>query len=98
MPVLTAPDQMLIEVRAASLDFLDIKICSGYGRVLRRQLHKYTAVSNTQAYIIFLKISKFYFYFFFLQSTPKELPVVLGRDCSGVVVDIGHDVKNFEVC
>lgn len=73
MPVLTAPDQMLIEVRAASLDFLDIKICSGYGRVLRRQLHKYTP------------------------STPKELPVVLGRDCSGVVVDIGHDVKNFEI-
>ncbi|XP_026274240.1 reticulon-4-interacting protein 1 homolog, mitochondrial isoform X1 [Frankliniella occidentalis] len=73
MPVVTAPDQLLIEVRAASLDYLDIKICSGYGRVLRRQLHKYTP------------------------SSPKDLPFVLGRDCSGVVVDIGHDVKNFEI-
>ncbi|KAJ1527130.1 hypothetical protein ONE63_008664 [Megalurothrips usitatus] len=73
MPVMTAPDQMLIEVRAASLDYSDIKICSGYGRVLRKQLHRYTP------------------------SSPKELPIVLGRDCSGVVVDIGHDVKNFEI-
>lgn len=45
MPSLAGPDQMLIEVRAASLDYIDIKICSGYGRVLRRQLHSFTPVS-----------------------------------------------------
>jgi NADPH:quinone reductase-like Zn-dependent oxidoreductase len=27
----------------------------------------------------------------------KSLPVTLGRDCAGVVVDIGRDVINFDI-
>ena len=30
-------------------------------------------------------------------SDDKELPLVLGRDCSGVVVATGHDANKFEI-
>lgn len=30
-------------------------------------------------------------------SKQKELPVTLGRDCAGVIVDIGQGVINFDI-
>lgn len=45
-PVITMPDEVLVQVKAASVDLVDIKICSGYGRVLRKQLSQYNHVSN----------------------------------------------------
>lgn len=45
-PVITKPDEVLVQVKAASVDLVDIKICSGYGRVLRKQLSQYSHVSN----------------------------------------------------
>jgi NADPH:quinone reductase-like Zn-dependent oxidoreductase len=45
-PVIRMLDEVLIQVKAASVDLVDIKICSGYGRVLRKQLCQYGHVSN----------------------------------------------------
>jgi NADPH:quinone reductase-like Zn-dependent oxidoreductase len=52
VPVITMLDEVLIQVKAASVDLVDIKICSGYGRVLRKQLSRYNNVSNDCIIII----------------------------------------------
>nr|CAD7447870.1 unnamed protein product [Timema bartmani] len=45
VPTISSPDQILVQVKAASVDTVDSKICYGYGRVLRKQLYKYSYVS-----------------------------------------------------
>ncbi|XP_075209867.1 NAD(P)H oxidoreductase RTN4IP1, mitochondrial-like [Lycorma delicatula] len=72
-PTISASDDVLIQVRAASIDPVDIKICGGYARVLRFQLNKYNP------------------------NVKGELPVVLGRDCAGIVVEIGNGVTRVDV-
>jgi len=72
MPLISNPHHVLIQVRAASVDSVDLRIASGYGRALRRHLNKYNKGFG-------------------------EFPVVLGRDCSGVVMDVGSDVKCYEI-
>ncbi|XP_071536787.1 reticulon-4-interacting protein 1 homolog, mitochondrial-like isoform X2 [Panulirus ornatus] len=71
-PRIVEPHQVLIQVKAAGIDYLDIKVAEGYGRVLRKQLNKYNP------------------------NTDGEFPVVLGRDCSGVVVAVGKAVTRVE--
>ncbi|RXG53322.1 Reticulon-4-interacting protein 1-like protein, mitochondrial [Armadillidium vulgare] len=71
-PRIISPDQVLIQVKAAGIDYLDIKICEGYGRVMRNQLNKYNP------------------------NDWGELPVILGRDCSGVVVSVGMNVSKVQ--
>lgn len=44
-PTVSSPDDVLIEVKAGSVDPIDIKICNGYARILRKQLNKYNPVS-----------------------------------------------------
>lgn len=34
---------------------------------------------------------------FFCFQRHKEIPVILGRDCSGIVIDIGQSVINFDI-
>ncbi|CAG2058422.1 unnamed protein product [Timema podura] len=75
VPTISSPDQILVQVKAASVDTVDSKICYGYGRVLRKQLYKYSY--NAKRHFNF--------------------PVILGRDCSGIIIEIGQKVKNFEV-
>ncbi|XP_042231165.1 reticulon-4-interacting protein 1 homolog, mitochondrial-like isoform X2 [Homarus americanus] len=71
-PRIIEPYQVLIQVKAAGIDYLDIKVAEGYGRVMRKQLNKYNP------------------------NTDGEFPVVLGRDCSGIVVAIGKAVTRVE--
>ncbi|KAL0277783.1 UNVERIFIED_CONTAM: hypothetical protein PYX00_004947 [Menopon gallinae] len=70
MPSITRPQEILIQVKSASVDVVDIKISYGYGRALRRLLNS---------------------------SAKDELPLILGRDCAGVVVEIGAKVTNFDI-
>lgn len=72
-PTIRSPDDILIQVKAASVDTVDINICWGYGRVLRRHLNKYNP------------------------NVKSEFPIVLGRDCSGIVVELGQKVNHFEI-
>ncbi|XP_029175123.1 reticulon-4-interacting protein 1 homolog, mitochondrial-like isoform X2 [Nylanderia fulva] len=68
MPTIKKSNDLLIQVKAASLNVIDTKICSGYSRIYRKLL-----------------------------NSGKELPVTLGRDCAGVIVDIGKGVINFDI-
>ncbi|CAK9801211.1 Reticulon-4-interacting protein 1 homolog, mitochondrial [Anthophora quadrimaculata] len=70
MPVIQRSNELLIQVKAASVNVVDIKICYGYSKIYRRLL-------NSGRY--------------------KELPITLGRDCTGVVVGIGQSVINFDI-
>ncbi|XP_014234289.1 reticulon-4-interacting protein 1 homolog, mitochondrial-like [Trichogramma pretiosum] len=70
MPTIQKPNEILIQVKAASINEIDVQICSGYSRAYRKLLNS---------------------------GRCKDLPVILGRDCAGVVVDIGHNVINFDV-
>ncbi|XP_008208031.1 reticulon-4-interacting protein 1, mitochondrial [Nasonia vitripennis] len=70
MPAIQKSNELLIQVKAASIHEVDIKICSGYAKAYRRLL-------NSGRY--------------------KGLPVTLGRDCAGVVVDIGQSVIDFDI-
>ncbi|XP_076249817.1 NAD(P)H oxidoreductase RTN4IP1, mitochondrial [Calliopsis andreniformis] len=70
MPMIQRSNELLIQVKAASLNVIDAKICEGYSKVYRRLL-------NSGRY--------------------KDLPVTLGRDCTGVVVGIGQRVINFDI-
>lgn len=70
MPAIRKSNELLIQVKAASLSITDTKICFGYSKIYRRLLNS---------------------------GKQKELPVTLGRDCAGIIVDIGRGVVNFEV-
>nr|XP_012232940.1 PREDICTED: reticulon-4-interacting protein 1 homolog, mitochondrial-like isoform X2 [Linepithema humile] len=69
MPTIKKSNELLIQVKATSLNVIDTKICYGYSRIYRRLLN----------------------------SKQKEPPITLGRDCAGVIVDIGQGVVNFDI-
>lgn len=68
-------EDVLIQVKATSIDPMDIKITFGYGRVIRNQYHHYHKPHG--------KILLF--------------PFVLGRECSGRIVEIGSKVQHLDV-
>lgn len=72
-PRIHNPDEVMVQVRAASVDPVDVSITCGYGRILRRQLGRYNL------------------------NVTSEFPIILGRDCAGVVVEVGQKVDNFEL-
>nr|XP_022899839.1 reticulon-4-interacting protein 1 homolog, mitochondrial-like isoform X1 [Onthophagus taurus] len=72
-PTSCESNQVLIDVKACSLNKIDKEICHGYGSRIRGFL---------------IKNFKYY---------QDELPVTLGRDCAGIIVEIGRNVTRFEV-
>jgi reticulon-4-interacting protein 1, mitochondrial len=68
LPQLKSTADILIRVRAASINRLDVDIAHGYGRTLRRILQSYNSIY-------------------------PEIPLVIGRSCSGVVENVGKDAK-----
>lgn len=43
-PTACGPNEVMIQVKASSLDPIDLRICLGYGRVIRAQYHSYHKV------------------------------------------------------
>ncbi|XP_051168505.1 reticulon-4-interacting protein 1, mitochondrial-like [Leptopilina boulardi] len=70
MPMIQKKNELLVQVKAASVHDVDINICHGYYKTYRRILNS---------------------------GRHKDLPVTLGRDCAGIVVDIGQNVVNFDI-
>ena len=68
LPHLKSTADILVRVRAASINRLDVEIANGYGRILRRFLNSYHTFN-------------------------PEMPLVIGRSCSGVVENVGKDAK-----
>ncbi|XP_076268886.1 NAD(P)H oxidoreductase RTN4IP1, mitochondrial-like isoform X2 [Rhynchophorus ferrugineus] len=62
---------VLVNVKAASVQVIDAQICCGYGRNFRKILRKL--------------------------YNESDLPVTLGRDCTGIITDLGRKVKRLEI-
>lgn len=45
-PRLAARHQLLVQVRAAAIDAIDLMVARGYGRGMRRHLNRYNPVSG----------------------------------------------------
>lgn len=69
LPRLSSTADILIRVRAASINRLDYRISQGYGRTLRSIFQGYNKYN-------------------------KELPLIIGRSCSGVVESVGKDAQS----
>merc|ERR1711973_710120 len=69
VPIIVKENEIFIEVRAASLDPVDLKVSQGFGRGLRELVNRYNP------------------------NTGNQFPVILGRDGTGVVKEVGGDVE-----
>ncbi|KAM3722289.1 Reticulon-4-interacting protein 1 [Dirofilaria immitis] len=75
IPIIEKPDQLLLQVKAASVNLIDTLMRKGYGRKLCSAVKNFRNCSN--------------------DSTPL-LPFIGGRDCSGIVEQIGGNVTKFK--
>lgn len=78
VPRITSPTQVLVRVKAASLNPLDLRMSQGYGAQILNTLR--CAESTLTG-----------------QQKSSEFPLVLGRDFSGEIVDIGTSVDCFSL-
>lgn len=56
-------EDVLIQVKATSIDPMDIKITFGYGRVIRNQYHHYHKVLEKCSLLFFIYFLLFLFFF-----------------------------------
>ncbi len=73
-PVLNNPLDVLVKVKASSVNPLDVQLTAGYGKTV---LNKLRAASCESA-----------------NRDGEYLPLTLGRDFSGEIVDVGMSVKD----
>lgn len=78
--MVSKPNEVLVKVHASSLNPLDIKMCQGYGQNLIN-LRRNMIMSSINRYISI--------------GSQTEFPVVLGRDFSGTVIDVGSGVHDI---
>lgn len=74
------PNEVLVKVHAASINPIDVALCQGYGRRLLN--FRRNILVNPFSNIIKMK-------------EHTEFPLVLGRDFSGTVVDVGSGVYDI---
>ncbi|XP_067137721.1 reticulon-4-interacting protein 1 homolog, mitochondrial-like [Centruroides vittatus] len=74
LPYISRPNDVLVQICAASVNPIDVKMLNGYG---------------SQAIAILHKINNCSF------DVP-EFPITLGRDFSGIVIDVGQTVKKLK--
>lgn len=77
--MVSKPNEVLVKVHASSLNPIDIKMCQGYGQKL----------INFRRNMIMNSIGKY-----FPVDTQSEFPLILGRDFSGTVIDVGSGVRD----
>eukprot|EP00058_Branchiostoma_floridae_P013655 XP_002599143.1 hypothetical protein BRAFLDRAFT_59069 [Branchiostoma floridae] len=78
MPPIMYPNQMVVQVCAASVNPLDVMMREGYGAAMLNRQRDPTGVLP------------------FMEPNVNELPLVLGRDCSGIVMETGLNVKEYK--
>ncbi|KAE8747807.1 hypothetical protein FOCC_FOCC005420 [Frankliniella occidentalis] len=74
-PVVTKPDDVLVNVAASSVNPIDVAMMNGYGSTFLNKLRQASSCTPNEASI--------------------EFPLTLGRDFSGQVIAVGHNVKNI---
>ncbi|KAL3997175.1 Zinc-binding dehydrogenase family protein [Acanthocheilonema viteae] len=75
IPTIEKPDELLVKVKAASVNPIDTVMRKGYGRQLCSAVKNFRNCSMDSTIL---------------------LPFIGGRDCSGIVEQIGGDVKRFK--
>ncbi|XP_019647767.1 PREDICTED: reticulon-4-interacting protein 1 homolog, mitochondrial-like [Branchiostoma belcheri] len=78
MPPIMYPNQIIVQVCAASVNPLDVMMREGYGAAMLNRQRDPTGVLP------------------FMDPNVNELPLVLGRDCSGIVMETGLNVKEYK--
>lgn len=73
-------NDIMVKVHAASVNPIDVRMCHGYGKTL----------INFKRSMLLETISKFA-----SVRDHSEFPLVLGRDFSGTVIDVGSDVHDI---
>lgn len=101
LPIVTGSNDVLVHVKAAALDMIDIEIASGRGRILRELFPTNHLVCSY--FLAILRCHNFpfdvlqsYFIYVHMQKKKNCYPIILGRDCTGTIVDIGRNVTRFE--
>jgi len=77
-PIIYNPNDLLIEVKAASVNPLDLVMIKGYGREILDNINVITQITKCK-----LSYDRF--------------PLVLGRDFSGIIRNVGANVTKFKV-
>ncbi|VDK82967.1 unnamed protein product [Cylicostephanus goldi] len=71
VPAIVKPNQVLIKVKAASVNPIDTRMAKGYGRSILGVWKQFADRS----------------------FGARLFPLITGRDCSGIVEEVGNDVK-----
>ncbi|XP_039262457.2 NAD(P)H oxidoreductase RTN4IP1, mitochondrial-like [Styela clava] len=74
------PNEVLVKVHAASINPIDLAICRGYGK----NLFNFRRNFLLEPFSHFIKMGDY-----------TEFPLILGRDFSGTVVDVGSGVHDI---
>uniref|UniRef100_A0A2P2HYW4 Reticulon-4-interacting protein 1 n=1 Tax=Hirondellea gigas TaxID=1518452 RepID=A0A2P2HYW4_9CRUS len=82
MPIISNPQELLIQVQAASINPIDVHMQGGYGRNVLGAMRQLDALAES-------KIT--------CNATTDEQPLVVGRDFAGVVVSCGRGVRGLDV-
>lgn len=80
-PAVSRPDDVLIQVRAASVNPVDLKLASG---VLKMAVKDEYVLCYCTVLIAHAK-------------THRRFPYKIGYDCSGVVAEVGDEVSSLKV-
>lgn len=75
-PVISKPDDVLVNVSACSVNPIDVAMMSGYGSTILNKVRQAAQTVSNEPNI--------------------EFPLTLGRDFSGQVIAVGHNVRHIK--
>uniref|UniRef100_A0A183BJ70 ferroxidase n=1 Tax=Globodera pallida TaxID=36090 RepID=A0A183BJ70_GLOPA len=101
VPVIQSDEQLLIRVKAASVNPIDVSMSEGYGREVLNTVKSLSDLVSggllPKPANIMEAAQAFGSTCAKMSQSGQQFPLVLGRDCSGEVVEVGRGVKQFDV-
>uniref|UniRef100_A0A914I919 Enoyl reductase (ER) domain-containing protein n=1 Tax=Globodera rostochiensis TaxID=31243 RepID=A0A914I919_GLORO len=101
VPVIQSDEHLLIRVKAASVNPIDVRMSEGYGREVLNTVKSFSDLVSgglmPKPANIMEAAQAFGSTCAKMRQSGEQFPLVLGRDCSGEVVEVGRGVKRFDV-